>query len=160
VPARAATKSASTKPVPEKPVLKPAEPEFVLDQPIKPAKEPQGPQEPSTPQESAPKERRTAKKAKPPASLVVTLSYSDGDWTLAATQGAKALAKPYVITAAEALRMVGMVDLPTVQEAVAAIIATERAEAQDRAERLRAELADIEARLAELGSSPVRALAP
>jgi hypothetical protein len=80
----------------------------------------------------------------------VTLAYADGEWTVAAAQGAKALAKPYVIRPAEALRMVSLVDVPGVQEAVEQIMSVERAEAEQQAERLRAELAEIEARLAEL----------
>jgi hypothetical protein len=91
------------------------------------------------------------KPAKAPASLVVTLSYADREWTIGAMQGAKALAKPYVIRPAEALRMVALIDVPGVHEAVESIIANERAEAEGRAQRLRSELAEIETRLAELG---------
>ena len=46
--------------------------------------------------------------------------------------------------------MVGMLDVPGVQEAVEEIVAAARAQAEAQAERLRAELAEIEARLAEL----------
>jgi hypothetical protein len=101
---------------------------------------------------SAPAPRKAARpaKAKPPAGLTVTLSYTDGEWTVAASQGAKVLAKPYEIRPAEALRMVSLVDVPGVQEAVEQIMSAERAEAEQQAERLRAELAEIEARLAEL----------
>ena len=49
-----------------------------------------------------------------------------------------------------ALKMVSMLDVPGVQEAVEQIVSAERAEAQAQAERLRAELAEIESRLAEL----------
>lgn len=91
-------------------------------------------------------------KSKAPASLTVTLSYADKEWTVAASQGSKVLARPYVIKPAEALRIVSMVDVPGVPEAVEAIIAAERAEAEDRAQRLRAELAEIESRLSELAS--------
>jgi hypothetical protein len=80
----------------------------------------------------------------------VTLAYADGEWTVAAAQGAKALAKPCVIPPAAALRMVSLVDVPGVQEAVEQIMAAERADAEEQAVRLRAELAEIEARLAEL----------
>ncbi|MEV4514791.1 hypothetical protein AB0K00_38260 [Dactylosporangium sp. NPDC049525] len=102
-----------------------------------------------------PAPRATAAKkaaAKPKASpgLTVTLAYADGEWTVAANQGAKALAKPYVIKANEALKMVGMLDVPGVHEAVEEIVSAARAEAESQAERLRAELAEIEARLAEL----------
>lgn len=89
-------------------------------------------------------------KVKAPPSLTVTLSYTDGDWFVGAQQGSKSLAKPYVIKAGEALRMVGLLDVPGVHEAVEQIIAAERAEANAHAERLRIELAEIEARLADL----------
>jgi hypothetical protein len=95
---------------------------------------------------------RAAKPAKPkaPASLVVTLTYADKEWMVAANQGSKALAKPYVIKPTEALRMVALIDVPGVHDAVESIIAAERAEAEHRALRLREELAEIESRLAEL----------
>ncbi len=51
---------------------------------------------------------------------------------------------------AEALRIVALVDVPGVHEAVEAILSSERAEAESQAEKLRAELAEVEARLAEL----------
>jgi len=96
--------------------------------------------------------RKAAKVARPkaPPGLTVTLAYTDGEWTVAATQGAKALAKPYTIRPAEALKMVALVDVPGVQEAVEQILSVERNEAEQQAEKLRAELAEIEARLAEL----------
>jgi hypothetical protein len=105
---------------------------------------------------AAPAPRKTAArpaKAKAPAALTVTLAYGEGEWTVAAAQGAKVLAKPYVIRPAEALRMVSLVDVPGVQEAVEQILSTERAEAEQQARRLRAELAEIEARLADLGEA-------
>ncbi len=49
--------------------------------------------------------------------------------------------------------MVSLVDVPGVQEAVEHILAAERAEAEQQAQRLRAELAEVEARLAELGEA-------
>ena len=91
-----------------------------------------------------------AAKPKPPPGLTVTLAYTDGEWTIAANQGNKALAKPYVVKPSEAMRMVQLVDVPGVQEAVEQIVSAERAEAEQQADRLRAELAEIEARLAEL----------
>jgi hypothetical protein len=91
-----------------------------------------------------------AAKAKGPAGLTVTLAYADGEWTVAANQGSKAVAKPYVIKPAEALKMVALLDVPAVHEAVEQIVSAERAEAEQQAEKLRAQLAEIEARLAEL----------
>ena len=95
-----------------------------------------------------------AAKPKPAPALTVTLAYGEGEWTVAAAQGAKTLAKPYVIRPAEALRMVSLVDVPGVQEAVEHILSAERSEAEEQARRLRAELAEVEARLAELGEKP------
>jgi hypothetical protein len=94
--------------------------------------------------------KKAAAKPKAPAGLTVNLAYADGEWTVAANQGTKSLAKPYVIKANEALKMVGMLDVPGVHEAVEEIVSAARAEAESQAERLRAELAEIEARLAEL----------
>jgi hypothetical protein len=93
-----------------------------------------------------------AAKAKALPSLTVTLSYTDREWTVAASQGTKTLAKPYTIKPTEALRMVALIDVPGVHEAVEHIIESERAEAEGKALRLREELAEIESRLAELTS--------
>jgi hypothetical protein len=142
-------------PVPVEPVR--VEPEFVIDKPVPVKPVPVAP----TPREDAdevtvPAPRKAAArpvKTKPPAALTVTLAYGDGEWTVAAAQGAKTLAKPYVIRPAEAQRMVQLVDVPGVQEAVEQIMSAERAEAEQQAQRLRAELAEIEARLAELGAA-------
>ena len=91
-------------------------------------------------------------KAKPQPSFTVTLSYAEGEWSVGAVQGSKTVEKPYVIKPAEALKMVSMLDVPAVHEAVEQILATERAQAHAHAERLRAELAELEAKLAELGA--------
>jgi Family of unknown function (DUF6319) len=100
----------------------------------------------------AAKPRKAARQARPkgPAALTVTLTYADGDWSVAANQGTKSLAKPYLIKAADALRMVALLDVPGVQEAVEQIVSAERSEAELHAQRLRAELAEVEAKLAEL----------
>ncbi|WP_433290900.1 hypothetical protein ACQP2F_24095 [Actinoplanes sp. CA-030573] len=103
--------------------------------------------------EAAPRRAARPAKAKPAPSLTMTLAYGEGEWTVSAAQGTKVLAKPYVVRPAEALRMVSLVDVPGVQEAVEHILAAERAEAERQAQRLRAELAEVEARLAELGEA-------
>jgi hypothetical protein len=89
-------------------------------------------------------------KGKPSPALTVTLAYAEGEWTVAAAQGSKTLARPYVVKPAEAMRMVALVDVPGVQETVEQIVAAEQAEAEEQAERLRAQLAEVESRLAEL----------
>lgn len=142
-------------PEPESDPESSAEPEFVLDR--SPVPEPRQEQK-STREElkmepsEAKSVRRVVKVAKPknPTSLTVTLAYAEGEWMVAAQQGSKSLAKPYVVRPAEALKMVALVDVPGVREAVEQIMAVERAEAEQQAEKLRAELAEIEARLADL----------
>ncbi|MBO4141782.1 hypothetical protein J5U46_16635 [Micromonospora tulbaghiae] len=144
--------AAEAKPEPEpEQASAPPEPEFVLDTPRVPAPRREEPKAEQPAAESKPA-KRAAKAAKPktPPGLTVTLAYAEGEWTVAAQQGTKALARPYVVKPAEALRMVALVDVPGVQEAVEQILAAERAEAEQQAEKLRAELAEIEARLAEL----------
>ncbi|MCZ7429379.1 hypothetical protein O7607_26835 [Micromonospora sp. WMMA1949] len=142
--------AAEAKPEPEQPPAAP-EPAFVLDTPRVPAPRREEPKTEAPPAEPKPAKRAVkAAKPKTPPGLTVTLAYAEGEWTVAAQQGAKALARPYVVKPAEALRMVALVDVPGVQEAVEQILAAERAEAEQQAEKLRAELAEIEARLAEL----------
>ena len=139
-------KAAPPPPEPVKP-----EPEFVIDKPV-PVRPPEPPAPVAAPS-PAPAPRKAPAKAakpKPPPGLTVTLAYTDGEWTIAANQGSKALAKPYVVKPAEAMKIVQLVDVPGVQEAVEQIVSAERAEVEQQAERLRAELAEIEARLAEL----------
>ena len=153
-----------------------AEPEFVIDKPVPAATAPTAarngqdglpaPRQAAVRQPGAsaataagsaaptPAPRKAAgrpARVKAAASLTVTLAYAEGEWTVAATQGSKALAKPYVVRPAEALRMVSLVDVPGVREAVEQILAAEREQVQAQAQRLRAELAETEARLAELG---------
>jgi hypothetical protein len=91
-------------------------------------------------------------KAKPVPSFTVTLAYAEGEWSVGAVQGSKTVAKPYVVKPAEALKMVSMLDVPSVHEAVEQILSAERAQTQAQAEKLRAELAEVEAKLAELGA--------
>jgi hypothetical protein len=111
--------------------------------------------ESSKPTVAAPevKPPRQPRPAKVPAPLVVTLTYSDQRWTVAAQHGSKSLTKPFPIAPADAMRIVALIEVPGVHDAIAGILAAERAAAETRAERLRAELAEIESRLAELGSA-------
>ncbi|GAA1336203.1 hypothetical protein [Actinocatenispora thailandica] len=92
--------------------------------------------------------RRT--KAKGPAELSVTLTWQDGDWSVQAHRGSRALAKPAPVRAVDALKMVELLDTPAVTDAVGEIVAAARDAAAERAEQLRRELAEVEARLAEL----------
>ena len=53
----------------------------------------------------------------------------------------------------DALKMVAMLDVPAVRAAVDGIVTAVRLATEREAERLRAQLADIESRLAELGGT-------
>jgi hypothetical protein len=164
VPGKApVTKAAPAKrvePPPQGPPLRLTEPPKPKPTVLSPREEPRMPVPPnaaangSAESNGAPKPARVPK-AKPTASLTVTLAYTDREWTIAAQQGTKTLAKPYVIKPTEALQMVALIDMPGVHEAVEGIIEAERAEAEGRAVRLREELAEIESRLAELTSKGV-----
>lgn len=159
LPPKGAGRRAESKPAPaEQP---PPEPEFkIVRSPVSAVQEEErvsadsgaGAAAPSGAEAKPARRAAGAKAARPksPAGLTVTLTYADGEWLVGATQGNKALAKPYVIKPAEALKMVSLIDVPGVHEAVEQILAAERSEAEQQAEKLRAELAEIEARLAEL----------
>jgi len=156
-PRGAAAKKVAPPPPPQSPPM----PEFVIDKPPAPRKPmpepPRSEEQPVTdtapPPPPPPRKATRPVKAKPSPALTVTLAYGEGEWTVTASQGSRVLAKPYVVRPAEALRMVSLVDVPGVQEAVEHILTAERAEAEQQAQRLRAELAEVEARLAELGEA-------
>ena len=158
---RGAVKTATRKAEPGPPAAPaPPEPEFMIVRetvppPRQEKKTPTMTEEEDTTTATAPAPRKPAAKAKakPLPSFTVTLTYTEGEWMVGAIQGTKTLAKPYVIKPAEALKMVSMLDVPGVQEAVDQIMASERAEAQAHAEKLRAELAELEAKLADLGAA-------
>jgi hypothetical protein len=67
-----------------------------------------------------------------------------------AHRGAKALVKAVPVRASEALKMVALLDAEPVQAVVAEMVEAARADAEQQAERLRAELARVEAALVDL----------
>lgn len=89
---------------------------------------------------------------KGPADLSVTLTWHDGDWSVQAQRGSKVIAKPEPVRAADALRMVGLLDSPEVTAAVEEVVEADRSAAEEQAERLRRELAEVEERLSQLPS--------
>lgn len=93
--------------------------------------------------------RGRAAKPRPPNELTVTLAWRDGGWTVQANRGAKVVAKPAPVQSADALRMVGMLDVPAVRRLVEQIATAERAAAEAQAQRLRQQVAEAEAELAE-----------
>lgn len=143
-------------PSPRQEVTVPDSPKSTVDKAVAAAAPVAGAKAPAPDATPLPDDARPARKAvkaakvKAPAALTVTLSYSDGEWTVGAQQGSKALAKPALIKPSDALKMVSMLGVPGVHDAVEHILTAERTEAEHQAQRLRAELAEIEARLAEL----------
>ncbi|WP_035859566.1 hypothetical protein [Cryptosporangium arvum] len=95
---------------------------------------------------------RPARKAgaKRAPDLTVTLAHHEGHWTVSAARGARVLVKPTSVRAADALKMVGLLESPAVADAVDEIVSAARAEAEEQAERLRQQLAEVEAALADL----------
>jgi len=158
--ARAGRPAPKDRPAKVRPVAAapPASPAGSLPPPAGPVAEPRTTGAAPQPDPASPA-RRPAKRAtraaraataRPPASMTVTLAYQAGEWTVAAHQGSRTLAKPYLVRPADALKMVAMLDVPGVHDAVEQIVTAELAQAQRRAETLRSELAEVEARLAEL----------
>ncbi|MEV6522037.1 hypothetical protein AB0M43_08870 [Longispora sp. NPDC051575] len=96
---------------------------------------------------------RKPAKVKAPAELTVTLTCQEGVWSVQAARGVKVVAKPTPVRAPDALAMVALLDAPAVREAVEDLVSAARAAAEEEADRLRRQLAEVEARLAELPQS-------
>jgi hypothetical protein len=99
---------------------------------------------------AAPKPAARKAAGKRPPELTVTLSCQDGHWSVQAHRGAKVLVKAVPVRASEALKMVALLDAPPVHAVVEEIVDAARLEAEQQAERLRRELAEVEAALADL----------
>ncbi len=102
--------------------------------------------------ETSSSSKRSPKKGKAPSELTITLAWHEGEWEVSATRGSRVITKPTPVRAHDALKMVQVIGEPTIRAAVDEIVATARSEAEETAERLRRELAEVEARLAELDS--------
>lgn len=88
--------------------------------------------------------------------LTVTLAYADGTWRVTAARGRTELDPPRELDAVTALGTVGALAVPEAYAAAERIVAGEREQARVEAERLRALLADAQARLARLEYGSVR----
>lgn len=99
---------------------------------------------------AAPAPKKRAAKAKSAPELTVTLAWKDDEWSVSAAKGTKVIAKPVPVKASMAVSMVQSLDSPAVAAVVEDIVEQQRHQVEQTAERLRAELAAAEARLAEL----------
>jgi hypothetical protein len=102
------------------------------------------------PVEPGPAKRAAKRPPRRATELTVTLGYQDGRWSVQAGRGARTLVKPTSVRPADALKMVSMLESPGVTEVVAEIVSAAKAEAEQEADRLRQQLAEVEATLADL----------
>ncbi|MDQ2836174.1 MAG: hypothetical protein M3Y42_15780 [Actinomycetota bacterium] len=94
-----------------------------------------------------PSSSRRRKQPAPPK-VSFTVSSTGASWAVSATRGAKGIAKNATIPPGAVTAIADLLDQPALVEAVAEINETAWAEAQSRADQLRAELNELEAVLA------------
>jgi hypothetical protein len=82
--------------------------------------------------------------------LSITLTYEDGEWSVAASRGARAVVKGAKVAHSNALAMCQASGSDEVAEIVDEVVEKIRSEAAEEASRLRRQLEEAEARLAEL----------
>ncbi|MFC7242251.1 MFS transporter [Catellatospora aurea] len=88
--------------------------------------------------------------AKLPARLSVTLAYANGQWLVEVRKGRALLGSRHLVKSAEALNMLALLDVPGVRRSVEEALTVDQTEATRQAERMRSELAELEAKLAGL----------
>ncbi|MFB9662697.1 hypothetical protein ACFQS3_22715 [Glycomyces mayteni] len=113
----------------------------------KPVTEPETPAPEPVVKKKAARPRAAA--AKHPE-LTVTLTYEDGEWSVAATRGARTVVKGAKVAHTNALTMCQASGSDEVNEVVSEVVEKIRSEAAEEAARLRRQLEEAEARLAEL----------
>lgn len=149
-PAAAVAPSAPAGPglLPEEPAPKP-KPAVSERKPVTApeASQPVAAAEPVAPKKKAARPR--AATAKHPE-LSITLTYEDGEWSVAATRGARTVVKGAKVAHSNALAMCQAAGSDEVAEVVDEVVEKIRSEAAEEASRLRRQLEEAEARLAEL----------
>lgn len=94
--------------------------------------------------------RKAAAKPKAGPELTVSLVFKDDEWSVSASKGTKVIARPVPVKASKAVELVNSLESPAVAAVVEEIVEQSRLAASEEADRLRQQLADVEARLAEL----------
>jgi hypothetical protein len=79
------------------------------------------------------------------ASVTITLKSAGTSWTVSAPRGAKSVARNVTVNPGVVSAVAGLLQVSSLEEAVAAVNDTARVEAEVRADELRAELARIQA---------------
>jgi len=113
----------------------------------KPVTAPEAPQPAAAPKKKVARPR--AATAKHPE-LSITLTYEDGEWSVAASRGARTVVKGAKVAHPNALAMCQASGSDEVAEVVDEVVEKIRSEAAEEASRLRRQLEEAEARLAEL----------
>jgi hypothetical protein len=122
--------------------------------PAAPAAKVAGPRKVATPPAATPPAAKAAgakavrRKAGPLPQVTVTISSVGADWMVSAGRGARSIAKAVPLPPGVVTAITKLLDQPSITEAVAEVNDTARAEAEDRAAKLRAELTELEAVLA------------
>jgi hypothetical protein len=154
--ARRAPRQRSSEPIaPSGPGLLPEEPAPKPKPAVserKPVTAPEASQIAAAEPAAAPKKkaaRPRAAAAKHPE-LSITLTYEDGEWSVAASRGARAVVKGAKVAHSNALAMCQASGSDDVAEVVDEVVEKIRSEAAEEASRLRRQLEEAEARLAEL----------
>ncbi|WP_375484078.1 hypothetical protein [uncultured Jatrophihabitans sp.] len=89
--------------------------------------------------------RRGGRKATSGAPVTITLKSTGTSWTVSAQRGAKSVARNVAVNPGVVSAVAGLLQVSSLEEAVAAVNDTARVEAEVRAEELRAELTRIQA---------------
>lgn len=91
---------------------------------------------------------RTTRRKQP--AVTITITSSGEQWTLSATRGGRSLQKPTPVSPGSVLGAARLFDAPALQQAVGEVVAAAKAEATERAGRLRQELAEVQSLLDSL----------
>ena len=88
---------------------------------------------------------RSQRRATPPPTVTLTIASIGSSWSITAQRGARVVVKKAPVTPGVVEAVAALLDQPEVDDAVAAVNDAARGEAEARAQKLRAELAEVEA---------------
>jgi hypothetical protein len=97
---------------------------------------------------AAPARPAGRRRSGPPPTVTITISSSGAAWSVTGSRGGRAVIKPTSLAPGVVTAIAKLLTQPGISEAVAEVNDTARAEAEERAAKLRAELNELEAVLA------------
>jgi hypothetical protein len=97
---------------------------------------------------AAPARPAGRRRSGPPPTVTITISSSGAAWSVTGSRGGRAVIKPTPLAPGVVTAIAKLLTQPGISEAVAEVNDTARAEAEERAAKLRAELNELEAVLA------------